>query len=69
VYRPSREGRPVLARGRWLDEQTFEIDYSQGPGLNDMTLRLRFDGDHITFELEEVQSGVQISAEGTCGQP
>lgn len=69
VYRASREGRPVLARGRWVDEQTFEIDYSQGPGLNDMTIRLSFDGDHITFELQEVPFGVQVSAEGTCARP
>ncbi len=50
VYRPSRAGRPILARGAWEDEQTFVIDYDEGPGLSFYRFRLRFDGDQLTFQ-------------------
>lgn len=51
VYRYSRTGKPVIARGRWLDEQTFVVEYSEGPGLTPFTLNLRFNGNRVVFEI------------------
>lgn len=49
AYRPSQAGRPIIARGRWIDEKTFEIDYNEGPGLSVYEFRLRFDGEEVIF--------------------
>jgi hypothetical protein len=51
VYRPSRQGRPVIALGRWEDERTFVMDYNEGPGLTPLTLRFRFADDRVLFEV------------------
>ena len=51
VYRPSVSGRPSVAHGTWTDEQTFTIDYNEGPGLNQLTFKMRFYGDRMTFEI------------------
>ena len=51
VYRPSRGGRPVVARGSWADASTFVVDYSEGPGLAAYMLRMRFEGDRMHFEV------------------
>jgi CubicO group peptidase (beta-lactamase class C family) len=51
VYRPSRSGRPVVARGSWADASTFVIDYNEGPGLAAYAMRIRFDGDRVHFEI------------------
>jgi hypothetical protein len=51
VYRPNHAGRPIIARGRWIDEKTFEIDYSEGPGLSVYKFRLHFDDDRMTLEI------------------
>jgi hypothetical protein len=50
VYQPSYAGRPIYARGSWLDSQTMVIDYNEGPGLAAYTLYLHFDGDKLIFE-------------------
>jgi hypothetical protein len=50
VYRSSHAGRPIIARGVWIDEDTFVIDYSEGPGLSVYKFRLRFNGDEMVFE-------------------
>jgi len=47
VYRHSHSGRPVIARGRWIDEKIFEMDYNEGPGLSIYRFRLHFDGDKV----------------------
>jgi hypothetical protein len=49
VYRASRAGRPIMARGKWIDEKTFVIDYNEGPGLSSFMFRLEFDGDQVLF--------------------
>jgi CubicO group peptidase (beta-lactamase class C family) len=49
VYRQSRVGRPTVATGYWDDEQTFIVDYVEGPGLAAYTLRMRFDGEKMLF--------------------
>ena len=64
VYRPSRSGRPVFARGYWADEATFAIEYNEGPGFNVHQMRARFDGDRVSFEILGFGS-----FEGTLEQP
>jgi CubicO group peptidase (beta-lactamase class C family) len=49
VYRQSRVGRPTVATGYWEDDQTFIVDYVEGPGLATYPLRIRFDGDKMLF--------------------
>jgi CubicO group peptidase (beta-lactamase class C family) len=51
LFRPSLVGKPALARGEWVDEQTFVIEYNEGPGLNLLTFRVRYDGDQITIDI------------------
>lgn len=51
VYRPSRQGRPAIARGHWDDDRTFVIDYSEGPGLTPYTLRLGFHDERVVLEI------------------
>jgi hypothetical protein len=50
VYRNSRSGRPILARGNWKDEKTFVLDYNEGPGFAAYTIRFSFEGDGVVFE-------------------
>jgi CubicO group peptidase (beta-lactamase class C family) len=49
VYRQSRIGRPTVATGYWEDDQTFIVDYLEGPGLEAYTFRIRFEGDQVFF--------------------
>jgi hypothetical protein len=51
VYRPSRGGRPVLARGGWQDPSTFVIDYDEGPGLAHYTFRFKFEGSTVAVDI------------------
>jgi CubicO group peptidase (beta-lactamase class C family) len=41
IVRPSRVGRPVMALGEWWDENTFAIEYYEGPGIAYLRLILR----------------------------
>ena len=49
VYRASLAGKPSVARGRWTDDQTFSIDYNEGPGRNYYRFQLSFDGETLSF--------------------
>ena len=46
----SRAGRPIAARGRWLDESTFAIDVDEGPGISLYTLRVVVTGQDVRLE-------------------
>lgn len=50
LYRDSLSGRIVKARGDWADEQTFVIEYNEGPGLDLLTLKLHFEGNQVQLE-------------------
>ena len=56
VYRSSHAGRPIVARGTWIDSQTFVIDYNEGPGLAHYVFRLRFESDTVIFEAPGLRS-------------
>jgi hypothetical protein len=58
VFRPSREGRPIMARGFWQDPRTFVIECDEGPGLHAYDLELRFREGGVVLEvLGEVVEG------------
>jgi CubicO group peptidase (beta-lactamase class C family) len=63
-YRASRSGRASLARGGWADDQTFVIEYSEGPGLNILLFRLRFEGNRVSFEVRG--EGIALTLDGTA---
>jgi hypothetical protein len=56
VYRWSRIGRPVIARGHWTDDRTFVIEYEEGPGFNHYIMRMSFEDDQMTFEISGLGS-------------
>ncbi len=51
LFRSSRGGRPILARGQWEDAATFFLEINEGPGLGGYSVRARFAGDQVTLEL------------------
>jgi CubicO group peptidase (beta-lactamase class C family) len=49
VYRPSISGRPVCAKGSWIDEKTFMVEMDEGPGLSAFTFKLTASGDRLVW--------------------
>jgi len=56
-YRPSTAGRPLVARGAWIDAATFELQIDEGPGIAPYRVRLTFSGDTVRLE------GISVSGE------
>jgi len=50
-YRNSIAGRPVIARGGWQEDETFLIEYSEGPGLKAYLIKIHPVDDHIEFDI------------------
>lgn len=50
-FRPSIEGRPLVARGHWEDERTFVLEFDTGPGISSYEVRARFQGNRLRVEL------------------
>lgn len=63
-YRPGQAGRPAIARGQWLDDQTFAIEYSEGPGLNSFKFLLRFADDRLYFTYSNATTGQEYTTTG-----
>jgi len=59
VYRTSSSGWPAIAKAAWSDNQTLLVDYSRGPGLEDVTWQIQFEGDRMVLET----SGIVIEGE------
>lgn len=51
VFRPSLEGRPVVARGYWEDLRTFNVECDEGPGISTYEIRVTFDGRLLRLEV------------------
>jgi CubicO group peptidase (beta-lactamase class C family) len=51
VYRPSRGGRPIVARARWANETTLVIEVNEGPGFHQYSFQLTFQGDYVMLEV------------------
>src|SRR3990172_9172711 len=56
LYRPSLSGKPVFARGEWVDNQTFKIEYNEGPGLNLLFFMMKFEGNQLHLDITGVGS-------------
>ncbi|MCL5428610.1 MAG: beta-lactamase family protein [Chloroflexi bacterium] len=54
LYRASVSGKPVLARGEWVDEKTFVIEYNEGPGLNLLFFWMKFEGNQLEMKITDV---------------
>jgi hypothetical protein len=54
LWRMSRAGRPIAARGGWLDERTFSIEVDEGPGIARYTLRIVVEADRVLLEVRGV---------------
>jgi CubicO group peptidase (beta-lactamase class C family) len=59
LYRTSSSGWPAIARAAWSGNQTLLVDYSRGPGLENVTWQIRFEGDRMLLET----SGIVIAGE------
>jgi len=70
IYRTAPDGAvPGLGRGYWEDDTTFVIDYNTLPSLEHFTFRLTFDGEQVTFNLEEHIYGMSITLKGIVEEP
>ena len=54
LYRTSLSGKPVFARGEWVDDQTFKIEYNEGPGLNLLFFMMKFEGNQLQLDITGV---------------
>jgi CubicO group peptidase (beta-lactamase class C family) len=59
LYRTSSSGWPAIAKAAWSDNRTLLVDYSRGPGLENVTWQIQFEGDRILLET----SGITIEGE------
>jgi CubicO group peptidase (beta-lactamase class C family) len=59
VYRTSSSGWPAIAKAEWSDDNTLLLDYSRGPGLENVTWQIRFEDDRMVLET----SGIVIEGE------
>jgi CubicO group peptidase (beta-lactamase class C family) len=59
LYRTSSSGWPAIAKVAWYDDHTLLVDYSRGPGLENVTWQIRFEGDLMLLET----SGIVIEGE------
>jgi CubicO group peptidase (beta-lactamase class C family) len=66
-WRLSRAGRPIAARGTWLDPTTFSMEIDEGPGTASYVLRLVVNGAAARAELVGVAEDV-VSVAGTFGE-
>jgi hypothetical protein len=66
-WRLSRAGRPIAARGTWLDPTTFSMEIDEGPGTATYVLRLVVNGAAARAELVGVAEDV-VSVAGTFGE-
>lgn len=67
VFRPSLEGRPIVARGHWEGPRTFVVECDEGPGFHEYELRLRFDGRTVRLQVDGVNVGIGEAPEEVPG--
>jgi CubicO group peptidase (beta-lactamase class C family) len=64
VYRmsPGENGLPVGASGTWQDDSTFAIEYDAIASIDAFDIRIRFEGDQISFQAKErtYEQGVTV---------
>ncbi|HZD16972.1 MAG TPA: hypothetical protein VE669_02405, partial [Actinomycetota bacterium] len=62
AFRPSLEGRPIVARGSWEGPRTFVVEVEEGPGFTAYDLRLRFTARALWLEVLGIS--LEARAEG-----
>ena len=51
LWRPSINGNPAVSRGYWEDDKTFILEYNEGPGLKNYSLKLYFENNKVILEI------------------
>ncbi len=68
IYRSTGEEDPVIARGKWMDDRTFIIDYDEGLGLDTYILKMQFSDHHLFLEVNDISHGRNLNIEGQIGE-
>ena len=68
VYRITEGRKLAMARGEWIDDETFMIDYAEGLGLDAYTLKMHFNGDRVLIEVNDLSHGVNLNISGQTGK-
>jgi CubicO group peptidase (beta-lactamase class C family) len=71
VYRqfPGEFGLPMGLRGYWADDQTFALEYDEIGNNSHIVLRMRFEGDNVMIETQDISSGGSALLEGSLLNP
>jgi hypothetical protein len=72
VFRLSPQGEyglPQGMRGRWLDAETFLLEYERIASIDSFNLQLRFAGDQVTLDAQQRTYDAGIQAQGRLGAP
>ena len=71
VYRlfPGDYELPTGLRGYWADDQTFAFEYDEIANNSHVVLRLRFEGDHVAVESQEISGEGIARFEGSLQNP
>lgn len=62
-FRPSQQGPPTMARGQWTAQNTFVIEYNEGPGFAVFTIKIVFEGERLVLELQGTGLKMTVGAE------
>ena len=63
-WRPSVSGKPAVSRGYWEDAKTFILEYNEGPGLKNYSLKLYFENNKVILEILIPASEAGLTIEG-----
>ncbi len=63
-FRPSREGRPLVARGAWTSASTLEVEIDEGPGIAPYRVRLTYGEPAVRLEAISTSGETRLSLEG-----
>jgi len=63
-WRPSVSGKPAVSRGYWEDDKTFILEYNEGPGLKNYSLKLYFENNKVILEILIPASEAGLTIEG-----
>ena len=64
LWRPSINGQPAVSRGYWEDDKTFILEYNEGPGLKNYSLKLNFENNKVILEILIPASEAGLTIEG-----
>lgn len=66
IARTSTTGLPLYLQGAWTDDHTLEVEWSEGPGMNIILLKMVFVDESIQFQVQ-VGGGQEVEIVGFSG--